>query len=228
MCEGSRRFQGCVACQPQRPQSRGLFTRGRTRCLVFGQCLLTLLQPLFLFLENCFGSVTCPFSVGIQLVTPFRANPPAGRLPAPGADAAIDVGCSTGPTSFRVFCSYPHPERAPGSASCGHHWTGHGLRRRWLRDQSLPRMPRGDAAGKWRSRGNFLLAPGLSIERRRQIVKRPTWLRWQAGEARSDHLKRVRRLTDQRMKRQEAQKRDEAERGKARAANGSAAPELVS
>ena len=58
-------------------------------------------------------------------------------------------------------------------------------------------------------------------------MKRPTWLPWQAGEARSDHLKKVRRLTDQRMKRQEAQKRDEAERGKARAANGSAAPELV-
>jgi hypothetical protein len=56
-------------------------------------------------------------------------------------------------------------------------------------------------------------------------VKRPTWLRWQAGDTKSDHLKKVRRLTDQRMKRQEAQKqqRDEAERGKARAANGSAA-----
>jgi hypothetical protein len=110
LCEGSWRFQGCVACQPQRPQSRGLFTRGRTRCLVFGQCLLTLLQPLFLFLENRFGSVTCPFSVGIQLVTPFRANPSAGRLPARGANAAIDVGCSTGPTPFRVVCSDPHPD----------------------------------------------------------------------------------------------------------------------
>ena len=62
----NRLFQVCVACQPQRPQSGGLFTRGRTRCLVFGHCLLPLSQLLFLFLESRFGSVTRPFSVGVQ------------------------------------------------------------------------------------------------------------------------------------------------------------------
>jgi hypothetical protein len=62
----NRRFQACVACQPQRPQSGGLLTRGRTRCLVFGHCLLPLSQLLFLFLESRFGSVACLFSVGVQ------------------------------------------------------------------------------------------------------------------------------------------------------------------
>jgi hypothetical protein len=178
----------------------------------------------------------------------------------------VDVGCSTAPTPFRVFCSDPHPEQAPGFVGMPAGRLGL-LHQAAITDRArpeasvaerpvaLPRMPRGDAASpglcalnrparlspdprpalrktsrKWRSRGNFLLAPGLSIERRRQIVKKPTWLPWQAGETRYDHLKKVRRLTDQRMKRQEAQKqRDEAERGKATAANGSAAiaPELV-
>jgi hypothetical protein len=62
----NRRFQVCVACQPQRPQSGGLFVRGRTRCLVFGHCLLPLSKLLFLFLESRFGAVTRPFSVGVQ------------------------------------------------------------------------------------------------------------------------------------------------------------------
>jgi len=62
-------------------------------------------------------------------------------------------------------------------------------------------------------------------------VKKPKWLRWQSSDTKSDQLKKVRRQTDQLMKRQEAQKeqRDEAERRKARPADGSAriAPELV-
>jgi len=62
-------------------------------------------------------------------------------------------------------------------------------------------------------------------------VKKPKWLRWQSSETKSDHLKKVRRQTDQLMKRQEAEKqqRNEAETRKARPANGSPAiaPELV-
>lgn len=62
-------------------------------------------------------------------------------------------------------------------------------------------------------------------------MKKPKWLRWQSSDTKSDQLKKVRRQTDQLMKRQEAQKeqRDEAERRKARPADGSApiAPELV-
>jgi hypothetical protein len=40
-------------------------------------------------------------------------------------------------------------------------------------------------------------------ERRRQIVKRPKWLPWESSETKSDHLKKVRQQTDQRMKQQE-------------------------
>jgi hypothetical protein len=45
-------------------------------------------------------------------------------------------------------------------------------------------------------------------------MKKPKWLRWESSETKSDHLKEVRRQTDQRMKQQEAQKeqRDEAEK----------------
>ena len=71
----NRRFRACVACQPQRPQSGGLFTRGRTRCLVFGHCLLPLSQLLFLFLESRFGAVTRPFNVGVQSRYSFSSEP---------------------------------------------------------------------------------------------------------------------------------------------------------
>ena len=85
---GNRRFSGYVARQSQRPQPRGLFTRGQTGCLVFGRCFLTVQQPLLLFLENRFGSIACLMSVDIQrrysfVVTPFRANPPH-RTELPG------------------------------------------------------------------------------------------------------------------------------------------------
>src|SRR5262245_21123878 len=62
----NRRLQGCIACQPQRAQSGGLFKRGRTRCLVFGHCLLPLSLLLFLFPESRFGAVAHTFSVGLQ------------------------------------------------------------------------------------------------------------------------------------------------------------------
>ncbi len=54
----------------------------------------------------------------------------------------------------------------------------------------------------------------IGYQRRRQIVKKPTWLRWLSSDTKSDDLKKVRRQTDQRMKHQEAQKeqRDEAEK----------------
>ena len=62
-------------------------------------------------------------------------------------------------------------------------------------------------------------------------MKKPKWLRWQSGDTKSGHLKKVRRRTDQLMKRQEAEKqlRDEGERRKASPANGSPAiaPELT-
>jgi hypothetical protein len=45
-------------------------------------------------------------------------------------------------------------------------------------------------------------------ERRRQIVKRPKWLPWESSETKSDHLKKVRQQTDQRMKQQEVQKEE--------------------
>jgi hypothetical protein len=67
LCGENRRFSGYVARQSQRPQPRGLFTRGQTGCLVFGHCFLALSQPLFLFLENGFGSITCLISVDMQL-----------------------------------------------------------------------------------------------------------------------------------------------------------------
>src|ERR1700756_4842325 len=40
-------------------------------------------------------------------------------------------------------------------------------------------------------------------------VKGPKWLRWESSETKSDHLKKVRQQTDQRMKQQEAQKERE-------------------
>jgi hypothetical protein len=102
----NRRFQAYVACQPQRPQSGSLFTRGRTRCLVFGHCLLPLSQLLFLFLESRFGAVTRPFSVGVQSRYSFSSEParradflPEDRMPP------VDVGSSTEPTPFQVVCS---------------------------------------------------------------------------------------------------------------------------
>ena len=52
-------------------------------------------------------------------------------------------------------------------------------------------------------------------ERRRQIVKRPKWLPWESSETKSDHLKKVRQQTDQRMQQQEAQK-EEREKNQSR------------
>jgi hypothetical protein len=45
-------------------------------------------------------------------------------------------------------------------------------------------------------------------ERRRRIVKKPNWLSLESSETKSDHLKKVRRHTDQKMKQQEAQKEE--------------------
>jgi hypothetical protein len=60
---GNRRLSRYVARQSERPQPRGLFTRGQTVCLVFGRCFLTVQQPLLLLLENRFGSIACLMSV---------------------------------------------------------------------------------------------------------------------------------------------------------------------
>jgi hypothetical protein len=46
-------------------------------------------------------------------------------------------------------------------------------------------------------------------------VKGPKWLRWEWSETKSDHLKKVRQQTDQRMKQQEAQK-EEREKNQSR------------
>jgi hypothetical protein len=52
----------------------------------------------------------------------------------------------------------------------------------------------------------------LRASRRRQIVKKPKWLRWESSDTKSDDLKKARRQTHRRMK-WDAQKaqRDEAE-----------------
>jgi hypothetical protein len=39
-------------------------------------------------------------------------------------------------------------------------------------------------------------------------VKKPNWLSLESSETKSDHLKKVRRHTDQKMKQQEAQKEE--------------------
>src|SRR5262249_32549838 len=112
----NRRFQACVACQPQRPQSGGLFTRSRTRCLVFSHCLLPLLQLLFLFLESRFGAVTRPFSFGVQSAYSYsRANPLAGQTSLPEVpDCRLPMwDAQPSQRRSRLFCSAP-PERAPG------------------------------------------------------------------------------------------------------------------
>ena len=72
---GNQRFSGYVARQSQRPQPRGLFTRGQTGCLVFGRCFLTVQKPLLLFLENRFGSIACLMSVDIQRRYSFSGEP---------------------------------------------------------------------------------------------------------------------------------------------------------
>jgi hypothetical protein len=108
---GNRRFSGYLARQSQRPQPRGLFTRGQTGCLVFGRCFLTVEQPLLLFLENRFGSIACLMSVDIQRRYSFSANPPHRTELPEGPDAICrfaDVGLSTEPTPFRLICSAPH------------------------------------------------------------------------------------------------------------------------
>jgi hypothetical protein len=99
LCRENRRFSGYVARQSQRPQPRGLFTRGQTGCLVFGHCLLTLSQPLFLFLENRFGSITCLVSVDVQLRYSFSGEP-AQRTNLPGGPDAV-CRCGVGQLSQR-------------------------------------------------------------------------------------------------------------------------------
>jgi hypothetical protein len=111
LCRGNRRFSGYVARQSQRPQPRGLFTRGQTGCLVFGRCFLTVQQPLFLLLENRFGSIACLMSVDIQRRysfaggihptgslllfwrnPPHRTDLPEDRMPSAGPDAVCRCG----------------------------------------------------------------------------------------------------------------------------------------
>ena len=43
-------------------------------------------------------------------------------------------------------------------------------------------------------------------------MKRPKWLPWESSETKSDHLKKVRQQTDQRMKQQEEAQKEEGEK----------------
>ena len=47
-------------------------------------------------------------------------------------------------------------------------------------------------------------------------MKRPKWLPWESSETKSDHLKKVRQQTDQRMKQQEEAQREEREKNQSR------------
>jgi hypothetical protein len=90
LCRGNRRFSGYVARQSQRPQPRGLFTRGQTGCLVFGRCFLTVQKPLLLFLENRFGSIACLMSV--QRRYSFSGESTPQDRPSWGPDAVCGTG----------------------------------------------------------------------------------------------------------------------------------------
>jgi hypothetical protein len=146
----NRRFQACVACQPQRPQSGGLFSRGRTRCRVFSHCLLPLLQLLFLFLESRFGAITRPFSFGVQSDTPSRrANPLAGQTSLPeGPDAACRCWDAQ-PSVRRSRYFVPHPPIGrPDSFCCTacarvpqRHARGHSVRSKERVRAPPPRDP---------------------------------------------------------------------------------------
>ena len=92
LCRGNRRFSSGVACQSQRPQPRGLFTHGQMGCLVFGHCFLTVLQPLFLLLENRIGSIACLMSVDIQRRYSFLGESTPQDRPSWGPDAVCRCG----------------------------------------------------------------------------------------------------------------------------------------
>jgi hypothetical protein len=85
-------FFGLCRVPISSPQPRGLFTRGQTVCLVFGHCFLTLAQPLFLFLENGFGSIACLISVDIQLRYSFPGEVPRGQTSLGDPMSSADVG----------------------------------------------------------------------------------------------------------------------------------------
>ena len=110
LCRGNRRFSSGVACQSQHPQPRGLFTHGQMGCLVFGHCFLTVLQPLFLLLENRIGSIACLMSVDIQRRYSFfwRIHPTGQTFLGTGCRLPM-WGWSTEPTPFQVICSTPRP-----------------------------------------------------------------------------------------------------------------------
>ena len=105
---GNRRCSSYVARQSERPQPRGLFTRGQTGCLVFGRCFLTVQQPLLLFLENRLGSIACLMSV--QRRYSFSGEPTPPDRPCLGTGCHLPMwGWSTEPTPFQLICSAPHP-----------------------------------------------------------------------------------------------------------------------
>jgi hypothetical protein len=88
---GNRRFSRYVARQSQRPQPRGLFTRGQTGCLVFGRCFLTVEQPLLLFLENRFGSIACLMRVDIQRRYSFSGESTPQDRPVLGTGRRLPI-----------------------------------------------------------------------------------------------------------------------------------------
>ena len=47
-------------------------------------------------------------------------------------------------------------------------------------------------------------------------MKRPKWLPWESSETKSDHLKKVRQQTDQRMKQQEEAQKEERDNNQSR------------
>jgi hypothetical protein len=121
-CRGNRRFSRYVARQSQRPQPRGLFTRGQTGCLVFGRCFLTVQKPLLLLLENRFGSIACLMSVQRRYSFSGESTPQDRPSWEPDAVCRFAMWAwSTESTPFRLICSAPHLRPhyfRPGHATC--------------------------------------------------------------------------------------------------------------
>jgi hypothetical protein len=70
--------------------------------------------------------------------------------------------------------------------------------------------PSGEAQGTFEA--NARLFPQCSVKRGGEVVKMPSWLQWASLQkstvTKSDDIKTIRRRTDQRLRRQEAQKLD--------------------
>lgn len=145
LCRGNRSFSRYVARQPERPQPRGLFTRGQTVCLVFGRCFLTVQQPLLLLLENRLGSITCLMSVDIQRRYSFSGEShPAGqsflgtghRLPICRCGLSRLINAVP---AYLFRAAPPSSFFRPGHATCPHIARYHS-KRPFMGDGSLRRL----------------------------------------------------------------------------------------